>query len=89
MYFFELITVEPICGYSCYYYFVTSTHSVPQSLEMTNKYPDELRLLIEDHEEVPIILHQLNLYQYLYRKFIKNKYGFMFGYRVNWEKEEL
>ena len=89
MYFFELITLEPICNYSCYYYFATNTYCAPRSLEMTNKYPDGLRLLIEDHEEVPVSLHRLSFHQYLYRKFIKNKYSFMFGYRVNWEKEEL
>ena len=56
MYFFELVTLEPICGYSCYYYFATGKHNAPRSLEMTNKYSDKLRLLIEDREETPIIL---------------------------------
>ncbi len=89
MYFFELVTVEPICNYSCYYYFATGRHNAPRSLEMTNKYPDELRLLIEDREETPIILECIDFFTYIYRKFIKNKHSYLFGYRVNWEKEEL
>lgn len=89
MYFFELVTLEPICGYSCYYYFATGTHNAPRSLKMTNKYPDGLRLLIEDREETPVALECIDFFTYIYRKFIKNKHAFMFGYRVNWEKEEL
>ena len=89
MYFFELITVEPICNYSCYYYFATGTHNAPRSLEMTNAYPDGLRLLIEDREETPVTLECIDFFTYIYRKYIKQRGHFRYGERINWEKEEL
>lgn len=89
MYFFELVTLEPIAGFHEYYYFTGIGAHCPHSLKLDNNYPDKLRLLIEDREETPFRLNCIDLSTYLYRKYIKKGGRFLFGERVDWEKEEL
>lgn len=89
MYFFQLVTLEPVCGFHKYYYFIgTGTHC-PRSLKLDNNYPDKLRILIEDGEETPFTLECIGFFTYIYRKYIKKSGRFLWGERVNWEKKEL
>ena len=88
MYFFQLVTLEPVCGFHKYYFFTAGKHCL-HSFKLDNNYPDKLRLLIEDGEEIPVTLECINFFTYIYRKYIKRNGCFSLGYRVNWEKEEL
>ena len=89
MYFFELVTLEPICGFHEYYYFMAFGKHCPRSTKLDNHYPDKLRMLIEDREETPFTLNCIDVFTYIYRKYIKRRGRFLWGERVNWEKEEL
>lgn len=89
MYFFQLVTLEPVCGFHRYYFFTAFGKHCPRSIKLDNSYPDKLRLLIEDGEEIPFTLECISFFAYIYRKYIKQRGHFSFGYRVNWEKEEL
>ena len=89
MYFFQLVTLEPICGFHEYYFFMAFGSRCPRSTKLDNKYPDKLRLLIEDREETPFTLECIDFFTYIYRKYIKRRGRFLWGERVNWEKEEL
>lgn len=88
MYFFEFVTLEPICGNHHYYYFTSTGARCPQSAELNNQYPDKLRLLVEDREEIPFTLHCIDFFTYIYRKYVNSVYRPL-GCRVDWEKEEL
>jgi hypothetical protein len=87
MYFFQLVTLEPICGFHKYYYFMATGGRCPRFIKLDSNYPDKLRLLVEDREETPLTLECIDFFTYLYRKYIKK--CFLWGERVNWEKEEL
>ena len=89
MYFFQLITLEPIGGFYEYYFFTAFGKRCPRSTKLDNNYPDKLRLLIEDREETPFTLECIDFFTYVYRKYIKRRGRFLWGERVNWEKEEL
>lgn len=89
MYFFEFVTLEPICGFHEYYYFMTFGKRCPRSTKLDNHYPDKLRILVEDREETPFTLNCIDVFTYIYRKYIKKRGRFLWGERVNWEKEEL
>ena len=89
MYFFQLVTLEPICGFHEYYFFAAFGKRCPRSTKLDNKYPDKLRILIEDREETPFTLECIDFFTYIYRKYIKKRGSFLWGERVNWEKEEL
>ena len=90
MYFFQLITLEPIRGGSYrYYFFVGFGKHCPRSEKLDNKYPNKLKLLIEDRNEIPFSLHCISFFTYIYRKYIKRRGCFWDGERINWEKEEL
>lgn len=89
MYFFQLVTLEPVCGFHKYYYFIATGARYPRSTKLDNNYPDKLRLLIEDGEETPFTLECIDFFTYIYRKYIKHPGRFLWGERVNWEKEEL
>lgn len=89
MYFFELVTLEPICGFHEYYYFMAFGKCCPRSTKLDNHYPNKLRMLIEDREETPFTLNCIDFFTYIYRKYIKQRGRFLWGERVNWEKEEL
>ena len=89
MYFFELVTLEPICGFHEYYYFMAFGKRCPRSIKLDNHYPNKLRMLIEDREETPFTLNCIDFFTYIYRKYIKQRGRFLWGERVNWEKEEL
>ena len=88
MYFFQLVTLEPICGFHEYYFFTGFGKRCPRSLKLDNKYPTKLRLLIEDREETPFTLECIDFFTYIYRKYIKKRGSFLWGERVNWEKED-
>ena len=89
MYFFQFVTLEPVCGFHKYYFFMATGACCPRSIKLDNNYPDKLRLLVEDGEEIPFTLECISFFTYIYRKYIKKRESFSFGYRVNWEKEEL
>lgn len=88
MYFFELIALEPVCGNHHYYYFAAPAARCPRSVKSSNQYPDKLRTLIEDREEVPFVLNCIDFFTYIYRKYVNSAYR-PFGCRINWEKEKL
>ena len=89
MYFFQLVTLEPFCGFHKYYYFMATGTHCPRSTKLDNNYPDKLRLLIENREETPFTLECISFFTYIYRKYIKRHEYFPFGERVSWEKKEL
>lgn len=86
--FFELITEEPIFEYLHYYYFVRPKQSSPCSIKQFNKYPYKLWQLIRYREEEPFTLTRISFFKYVHKKYIKKSWQFLFGYRINWEKEE-
>lgn len=89
MYFFQFVTLEPVDGFHKYYFFVGfDKRTCPRSTKLDNHYPTKLRLLVEDREETPFTLECIGFFTYIYRKYIKRQGSFLWGERVNWEKEE-
>lgn len=84
---YELQTIEPISGFTNYYYF-TSWQTIRNCKELTNAYPDTIRLLVVDREETPVSIRFINNpVEYIYKKYIKHPLSFPFGSRINWKKE--
>ena len=89
MYFYEMIIIEPICGWNEYCYFFTDKHFPVRSKKNCKPIPDKLRILIEDRECWISEIKVINVFQYFYRKYFKKKASFLFGYRYNWEREKI
>lgn len=85
--FFEFVTEEPICGWLQYYFFCQWKDCSPSSTELTYCYPDKLRKLVKDRGEKPLTLRRIKFFDYIHKKYIKRPWQFLFGYRVNWKKE--
>lgn len=50
--------------------------------------PDVMRLVVDDREENPIKIRPIhNIFEYIYKKYLKKAGTFRMGYRVDWEKE--
>lgn len=81
-YFFELKTLDQF-SFGQYYYFVNC--KAIHNLNTTN-FPQKIRLLIEDREESPVSIRPINLFSYIWRKYLKRNYK---GFRVDWEKEKI
>lgn len=79
-YFYELKTLDSF-GFPLYYYFVSA--EAIRNVK-TAKYPQKIRLLIEDHEEIIITIRPLNPFTYIWKKYFQKGRE-----RVNWEKEEI
>lgn len=80
IYFFELVTFEPVRNYYNYYYFYITSKNIPCSPKMSNAYPEELRLLIAERDEMPFQLTQLSLLKYAL------KTNFSFKNKINCKK---
>lgn len=87
--FFELVTIEPVCGFYHYYYFYPVGACYPRSLILNHNYPAKLRILIEDKDETPVSLTRISFFRYIYNKYLRKASAFHCGNRINWEKEEL
>lgn len=88
--FFELVTIEPVCGLCHYYYFYPIEACHPKSLKFGGSCPDKLRMLIEDRNETPLYLTRISFFQYIKNKYLRKATSrFYYGKRINWEKEEL
>lgn len=85
---YELRTIDPINGNTLYYYFST-WQTIRNAKKLAKPIPDKIRILVEDREESLVTVELIDPLKYFYRKFLKNPYSFWFGYRVNWEKEEI
>lgn len=85
---YELITIEPTCGYYHYYYF-TTWRTVRNPKRLAEPIPEKIRILIEDRDERLIDTKLINPFQYFHKKFIKKRVLFHCGQRINWEKEEI
>lgn len=84
--FYEIITIEPICGFEHAYY--VQTYSSINSLENKNPIPQKVRLLIEDREEHIIKVNHLLWWKWFYLKHIHHNWIHpMYCFRIDWEKE--
>ena len=87
LYFYE---IKCSCEYDDYYryLYVTSNFVIRNLKEVTaNKIPEKTKLLIEDRYLHPVQVRVMNVFEYLYCKYIKRY--FHCGWRLNWKKEAL
>lgn len=85
---YELITIEPICGFYHYYYF-TTWQTVRNSKKLAKPIPDKMRILIDDRYETLIDTRLIDPLKWIYRKYFKKRASFHLGQRIDWEKEEI
>lgn len=89
-YFYEIITLEPICGYEHAYYIYTYFPISAKSTDNIKPIPDKVRLIIEDREEHIIKINHLSFWKWFYLKYIHHNWiRPMYRYRIDWEKEKL
>ena len=85
---YELACID-LDGFFKYYYFISfKTIKTPKSALNRGYAPDKIKILVRDREEKPASIKLYNPLTYVYNKYLK-KGGFIFGRRVNWEKEEI
>ena len=88
MFFYE---IQCRCKYDDWYkYIYISSPSALRSVKeiaTNNKIPEKVKLLIDDRYLYPVQVRVMNVFEYLYYKYIKKE--FHLGARVDWEKEEL
>ena len=86
--FYELTCVD-FQGFFTYYYFYSPRTIRNLKVALNNGYaPDRVRLIIDDGEESPVTIRFMhNIFEYIYLKYFKKRRTFIFGYRVDWEKE--
>ena len=88
--FYELKCFDAF-GFVVYYYFYSSRAPRSPKAVLNKGYaPEKMRLLIEDREDEPFAIRFVhNPFEYFYLKYFKRIGTFLWGYRLNWEKEEL
>lgn len=74
-YYFEVTTFDSM-GFKKYYYFKSKQH-------IGQQFPLALLLYIEDHEDKVIYVKELNVFEYIKRKYIQSY--FANGERIDWE----
>jgi len=87
MYFYEVKCIEPICGWNVY--FLVMTNQPIRSKKNVKPLPDKLRILIEDRDYWISEIKIINVFQYIWRKYLRPKSNFYLGYRCDWELEEI
>ena len=78
-YYFEVAAFDSM-GFKKYYYFKSKRH-IEQHIGQ--QLPLALLLYIEDHEDKVIHVKELNVFEYIKRKYIQNY--FANGERIDWE----
>lgn len=85
MYFYE---IKCACLFDDWYRYLYTTSRFPirslKDVTDTNKLSKEIRIVIDDLYLFPVEVKIMNLFKYVYCKYIK-KY-FHFGMKITWEK---
>lgn len=86
--FYELTCIDSQ-GFFTYYYFYSHRAIRNLKVVLNSGYaPDGMRLIVDDREENPVTIRFIhNIFEYIYLKYFKKRRTFIFGYRVDWEKE--
>jgi hypothetical protein len=86
--FYELKAIDSQGFYDYYYFYCPRTIRNLKSALNSGCAPDAMRLVVEDREEKPIKIRPMhNIFEYIYKKYLKKAETFRMGYRVDWEKE--